>query len=1095
MGQFMGYHIAQYKPDIKKYIPVAWGSHKFSAHEKSMSQPEAELFAIVYALTQESLLLGFSKVIVHTDCRSLTYLFRFSRICSKLMRWQLILSSYDLEVYFEPSDTIGIKIADMLSRRPDHKRITNRKPKQDEIDQLPNIDYKDKPIMTYYEIKADIEKHLKEVPPISPEVIKFFSEKWIHPMVKPEHLACNQDIVKKIATSENPLEDYKATYNHPYVYTPEHLAFKNDISPSGRLINLVLEEAPGMSLQMLKHHQLSDPYFGPKMKQIIDTNQALPDYALKNGILLKINKDPITQIAYQICVPRSLALQLIGKFHYSVFGSHADLKKLMNNLKKRFFIKQLKSECQQVIKTCQICTLNKSHNVVKQPFGTKIAVTGPRQLFALDICTVDSKAKDVDPQLPTSFFIITDCWSLYTICVPINADATAQEILEKFTMHIIQPFGIPRLGITTDGGSNFSCQLTNTFSAVLGLQQFRISPYNARANPAERVNRAILSGLRYASQQYSLEPETFKNLVNYIVLSWNTSVLSQINFSPYQLFLSTPYEPAALTSFVTIHEAEKDYSQFIEGLIKTQHMVENLVNKKYQELRDVRYKHKEEKSKRSIYAPGMQVMVKIQPDQTKRAHKLRPRYKGPYKIIKEYQNNVEIIPWMENRAVKFVDKYKNEARHVPKFEKYLISKDRLKPCNNLTFYYDDALARRFYQEFWDSIRDVQPIKEVQRHNTPGQFNYQQPLKKPFLFPAEIGIKPNKIATKTSDIKSNNQYKHLNDDAITTISSSSDDNDDNDETRIPRHRAMLNPINHIGPNVLEDIVQGNHQFGNNQQPDEHIDQQERLDEEPMNIGHRDRVINDDNIINIRGVIGNSSNIREQPMLQPRIQGTGNRPNTKSVSQLGARAKIVPTRIQHPQTNKPSTSRPTNQQKTPRMIRPTSKERWVARPTSKERWVIPVTGIQEAGGKQTINLSQISTTKSNDNKSHDTSPQSVGYHTRSKAEKNQLQNANQQKEKSITDKLDSRSRKGNTQVRRTNSNDSVENSDMPLSIRLALKGKPGSASNSEIELEDSFDSVERQFLQHQSLDQEIEEVSEALGNNFRNIEQQLNELEKD
>ena len=93
------------------------------------------------------------------------------------------------------------------------------------------------------------------------------------------------------------------------------------------------------------------------------------------------------------------------------------------------------------------------------------------------------------------------------------------------------------------------------------------------------------------------------------------------------------------------------------------------------------------------------------------------------------------------------------------------------------------------------------------------------------------------------------------------------------------------------------------------------------------------------------------------------------------------------------------------------------------------------------------------------------------------------------------MDSRSRKGNTQIRRTNSNDSVENSEMPLSIRLAQKGKPGSASNSEIELEDSFDSVERQFLQHQSLDQEIEEVSEALGNNFRNIEQQLNELEKD
>ena len=103
----------------------------------------------------------------------------------------------------------------------------------------------------------------------------------------------------------------------------------------------------------------------------------------------------------------------------------------------------------------------------------------------------------------------------------------------------------------------------------MGLQQFRISPYNTRANPAERINRAILSELRYASQQFKLEPEVFKNLLNYIVLAWNTSVLSHINFSPYQLFLSTPYEPAALTSFVTIQEADRDYGDFIKGLVKT----------------------------------------------------------------------------------------------------------------------------------------------------------------------------------------------------------------------------------------------------------------------------------------------------------------------------------------------------------------------------------------------------------------------------------------------------------------------------------------------------------------------------------------------
>jgi hypothetical protein len=171
----------------------------------------------------------------------------------------------------------------------------------------------------------------------------------------------------------------------------------------------------------------------------------------------------------------------------------------------------MKNECQEILKNCQIWSLNKSFNTMKQPFGAKITVTGPRQIYALDICTVDTQAKEIDTDLPTSFLIITDAWSLYTICVPINANATCREILEKFSRHIIQPFGIPKIGITTDGGKNFSCKLSNTFTAVLSLQQFRISPFNARSNPAERDNRAILSGLRYASQQFHLEPEVFKN--------------------------------------------------------------------------------------------------------------------------------------------------------------------------------------------------------------------------------------------------------------------------------------------------------------------------------------------------------------------------------------------------------------------------------------------------------------------------------------------------------------------------------------------------------------------------------------------------------
>ena len=575
------------------------------------------------------------------------------------------------------------------------------------------------------------------------------------------------------------LEDY-GNNNTKQVYTPEELEYRQDISPSGRLINLVLQEAPNLSLDALRYHQRQDPFFGEIIKEMNKNKEKTEhtNYAMKNGILIKQVNEETSQLSYTICVPKDLALELIGKFHYSIFGNHHDLKKLMINLKRRFFIKNLKQLCLQIIKNCQICALNKSFNIKKQPYGTKIAVTGPREIYCLDICTVDTKAKEIDENLPTSFLIIVDAWSLYTIAVPIKENATAKEIIELFLKHIIMPFGFPKTGIVTDGGKNFSNKLTNTFTSTFNLQQFRISPYNARANPAERINRSILSAMRYAMQQHSLNPEVYKNLLNYVVLGWNTSALSSISYSPYELFLSTSYEPACLTSFVTIQEAEKDYSEFISALIKTQTFVQNLVNERYQQIRDKRYKEKEKRSKYSEYKEGTEVMVKKRIDQTERQHKLRPRYTGPYKIVKEYENNCEIIPWMKDRKIKFIDKYHNEARNVPKHEKYLISKDRLKPCSKLTFYYDDQLSRAFYQLFWDAIKDVQPIHQVERHTVPDEHLDKIPRSRPssLLLPAKVGIKEIPLRKEQTKIKNKKREIRRKMDQEST----SDENDDDDQ---------------------------------------------------------------------------------------------------------------------------------------------------------------------------------------------------------------------------------------------------------------------------------------------------------------------------
>ena len=137
------------------------------------------------------------------------------------------------------------------------------------------------------------------------------------------------------------LEDYgKKTYDHEYVFTPDQKKYKTDMSPSGRLINFVLQEAPDLSLEALKLHQLEDPVFAPIIKKIYETGRPYMDFLLKDDILIKEDTQADLEPAYIISVPKSLSLELIGKFHYSIFESHPDLRKMMSNLKRRFYIKK-----------------------------------------------------------------------------------------------------------------------------------------------------------------------------------------------------------------------------------------------------------------------------------------------------------------------------------------------------------------------------------------------------------------------------------------------------------------------------------------------------------------------------------------------------------------------------------------------------------------------------------------------------------------------------------------------------------------------------------------------------------------------------------
>ena len=82
------------------------------------------------------------------------------------------------------------------------------------------------------EIKKIIEKVLQQKPPPSQEAIKAIQENDEVNELTPEELTCNQLIINNL-TKPNIRQKEESMQQ-------EHQVFKDDISPSGKLINLIL---------------------------------------------------------------------------------------------------------------------------------------------------------------------------------------------------------------------------------------------------------------------------------------------------------------------------------------------------------------------------------------------------------------------------------------------------------------------------------------------------------------------------------------------------------------------------------------------------------------------------------------------------------------------------------------------------------------------------------------------------------------------------------------------------------------------------------------------------------------------------------------
>jgi hypothetical protein len=98
----------------KKHHAIAYASKTLTGPQLNYATTKKELLAVVYAIDKFRSYLVGAKVIVYTDHASLKYLLTKKDAKPRLIRWNLLLQEFDLEII----DKKGVEnyVADHLSR-------------------------------------------------------------------------------------------------------------------------------------------------------------------------------------------------------------------------------------------------------------------------------------------------------------------------------------------------------------------------------------------------------------------------------------------------------------------------------------------------------------------------------------------------------------------------------------------------------------------------------------------------------------------------------------------------------------------------------------------------------------------------------------------------------------------------------------------------------------------------------------------------------------------------------------------------------------------------------------------------------------------
>lgn len=373
----------------------------------------------------------------------------------------------------------------------------------------------------------------------------------------------------------------------------------------------------------LQYRQLQDiqiKALSEKLEKEEDKN-----FQLIDGLVFRKGEDKP-----RFVIPDGMIINTIRTYHDDL--AHCGFEKTIKGIQANYWFKHMNKKVREYISNCLTCLMaDQSVNTREGELSLTDSPSAPLQIIHADHFGPIKESSEGFKYI----LVIIDAFTRFTWLLPAKSTSSKETIkLLKTVFHI---FGNPNK-IVSDRGTAFTSQEFSDFIKQSGLTHRLVAVAAPWANGlVERINRFLKSSLRKISEEYNLWSKHL-DTVQYVM---NNTHHASTGNSPSKLLLGYDqknHTDAKLVNFLNnVVKSELDICDEREINRKLASQITDKV-KNYNKI------YYDEHHKRpSTYKVRDFVLIRDTVVKSTEDKKLKPQYKGPYRIEKILNKNRYVI--------------------------------------------------------------------------------------------------------------------------------------------------------------------------------------------------------------------------------------------------------------------------------------------------------------------------------------------------------------------------------------------------------------------------------------------------------------------